>query len=140
MTIAQLRNSYHRNLCKKILFVKGGVPNIADGSSKASVAIALEIISLLNHPLADKAPPGQTAGFLFEHLTKDFLSDSFEMLHHIRPGKWLFSVNQSISQFEQYAHVAICTVCSRRSQNWHYAYLYPSPEFVVYDSPVFMDQ
>lgn len=106
MGIAQLRSSYHRNLCAKILFVKDRIPNIADGSSKASVSIALEIISRIHHPLARKAPPGQTAGVLFEQLTRDFLKDSFDLLQHLRPGKWLFSVNQSISQFEQYEHVA----------------------------------
>lgn len=106
MTIVQLRSGYHRQLCKQILFVKEGVPNIADSSSKASIAIAMEIIVRLNHPLAHKAPPGQTAGVLFEQLTKDFLSGSFDLLRHLRPGKWLFSVNQSISQFDQYEHVA----------------------------------
>jgi hypothetical protein len=70
------------------------------------VAISLEIIARLNHPLADQAPPGQTAGVLFEQLTKDFLRDSFELLSHLRPGKWVFSINQSISEFEQYEHVA----------------------------------
>jgi len=106
MGIAKLRSSYHRNLCARILFVKEGIPNIADGSSKASVSIASEIISRLNYPLARKAPPGQTAGVLFEQLTRDFLKDSFDLLQHLRPGKWLFSVNQSIAQFEQYEHVA----------------------------------
>ncbi|HSB06357.1 MAG TPA: NgoMIV family type II restriction endonuclease [Thermodesulfobacteriota bacterium] len=104
--MASLRSAYHRNLCKKILFVKKGIPNIADSGSKASVAIATEIIGRLHHPLAKKAPPGQTAGVLFEQVTRDFLRDSFDLLHHLRPGKWLFDVNRSISQFEQYEHVA----------------------------------
>ena len=106
MSIVHLRSAYHRNLCKRILFIKKGIPNIADSGSKASVAIALEIINHLNYPLAKKAPPGQTAGVLFEQITRDFLRDSFELLHHLRPGKWLFDVNRSISQFEQYEHVA----------------------------------
>jgi len=106
MGIAYLRSSYHRHICKQILSVRGGVPNIADGSSKASVAIALGIIDALQHPLSHKPPTGQTAGLLFEQLTKDFLEESFQLLQHLRPGKWLFSVNQSISQFEQYEHVA----------------------------------
>jgi hypothetical protein len=106
MNIAQLRKSYHQNICKNIIALKKGVPNFADTSSKGSAAISLEIVNLLNFPLAREAPPGQTAGILFEQITRDFLKDSFELLHHLRPGKWLFAVNQSISQFEQYGHVA----------------------------------
>ena len=106
MAIAKLRDNYHRNLCKKILFVKKGTPNFADGSSKTSVAVALKIIDRLNYPLAKQAPPGQTAGVLFEQITRDFLRDSFKLLNHLRPGKWLFAINQSISCFEQYEHVA----------------------------------
>jgi hypothetical protein len=106
MAIAKLRDKYHRNLCKKILFIKKGIPNFADGSSRTSVAIALKIIARLNYPLAKQAPPGQTAGVLFEQITKDFLRDSFKLLNHLRPGKWLFAINQNISYFEQYEHVA----------------------------------
>jgi hypothetical protein len=89
MAIAKLRDNYHRNLCKKILFIRKGIPNFADGSSKTSVAVALKIIARLNYPLAKQAPPGQTAGVLFEQITKDFLRDSFKLLNHLRPGKWL---------------------------------------------------
>ena len=106
MAIAKLRSNYHRGLCKKILSIKKGIPNFADGSSKTSVAVALKIIARLNYPLAKKAPPGQTAGVLFEQITKDFLRDSFKLLNHLRPGKWLFAINQNISSFEQYEHVA----------------------------------
>jgi len=106
MSIFELRRVYHRNLCSKILAIKKGVPNNADSGSKASVAIALEIIKRFNFPLAKKAPPGQTAGILFEQITKDFLANSFELIHHLRPGKWLFAINQSISKFEQYEHLA----------------------------------
>jgi len=106
MNIGQLRNSYHRQLFRKILFVKDRVPNIADASSKASVAIAAGIIAQIQYPLAPKAAPGQTAGILFEEITKNFLQGAFHLLLHLRPGKWLFSVGQGISQFEQYEHVA----------------------------------
>ena len=83
-----------------------GIPNFADGGSKTSVAIALKITDRFNYPFAKKAPPGQTAGILFEQITKDFLKDSFKLLNHLRPGKWLFAINQSISHFDQYEHVA----------------------------------
>ncbi|MBM4456751.1 MAG: restriction endonuclease [Chloroflexi bacterium] len=106
MSIAELRSLYHRKVCENILHIKDGVPNIADSRSKASTSIALLIIERLDHMLAERAPAGQTAGDLFELCTKEFLENSFELLRHLRPGKWLFSVNQSISQFEQYEHLA----------------------------------
>lgn len=106
MLIARLRNNYHRDLCKKIILVRNGIPNFGDGGSKTSVTISVKITDRLNYPLAKKAPPGQTAGILFEQITKDFLENSFKLLNHLRPGKWLFAVNQSISNFEQYEHVA----------------------------------
>lgn len=106
MSIAELRRAYHRNICKQILFVKNKVPNIADAGSKASVIIAAEIVKQLDHRLAVSAPSGQTAGARFEQVTRDFLEHSFKLLHHLRPGKWLFSLSQSISEFEQYEHLA----------------------------------
>jgi hypothetical protein len=86
--------------------VKNGIPNCADSGSKASVAIAGEMINHFGYALAKKAPPGQTAGVLFEQITRDFLRDAFELLQHLRPGKWLFDVNRSISGYDQYEHVA----------------------------------
>jgi len=106
MNILKLRNNYHQKICKYIVALKKGIPNFADNGSKGSIAISQEIISQLNHPLGEEAPPGQTAGILFEQITRDFLKDSFGLLHHLRPGKWLFAINQGISQFEQYEHVA----------------------------------
>jgi hypothetical protein len=106
MSIARLRSAYHREICRQILFVKKGAPNIADVSSKANVAISLEMVKRLNQDLARKAPPGQTAGARFEVITRDFLEASFRLLHHLRPGKWVFSVARSIAEFEQYEHLA----------------------------------
>jgi hypothetical protein len=106
MSLSELRNAYHRNLCQKILSVKNGIPNFADSGSKAIVGIAREMIKSFCYPLVRKAPAGQTAGVLFEQITRDFLKDSFALLKHLRPGKWLFDVNTSISGYEQYEHVA----------------------------------
>jgi hypothetical protein len=106
VSIAQLRSAYHLKVCRQILFLEKGVPNLADSSSKASVAIALEIVRRLKKALAPRAPPGQTAGVLFEQITKEFLQASFSTLSHLRPGKWLFSVSESIARFDQYEHLA----------------------------------
>jgi len=43
---------------------------------------------------------------LFEQITKEFLEGAFQLLHHLRPGKWRFSVNESIAVFDQYEHLA----------------------------------
>jgi hypothetical protein len=48
---------------------------------------------------------GQTAGRLFEQVTRDFIRDAFGLLQHVRPGKWLFAV-KGIAEFEQYQHLA----------------------------------
>ena len=106
MSIAQFRNAYHRQLCERILSLRDGIPNIADSSSKASMAIAAAIVSHIPHIPSSRLPSGQTAGTLFEQITKDFLEQSFQLFSHLRPGKWLFSVHRSISEFDQYEHLA----------------------------------
>jgi hypothetical protein len=106
MSIAQLRQNYHHDICEQILALSSGIPNIADKSSTASIAIAQGVIQRLNYPLASKVPPGQRAGTLFEQITSEFLEQAFKLLHHLRPGEWHFSVNQNISTFEQYEHLA----------------------------------
>jgi len=105
MSIAELRISYHRDVCRNILALRDGVPNIADKHSKVSCAIAVELVNRLYYPLTQIAPAGQTAGTSFEGLTKDFLERSFRLLSHLRPGNWLFSVAQVISRFEQCEHL-----------------------------------
>lgn len=106
MSIIQLRQAYHRRLCEQILSAPSGIPNIADKGSKASKEIAISLVRRLDYPLAPEPPPGQRAGTLFEQITRDFLEQAFNLLHHLRPGKWHFSVNQTISTFEQYEHLA----------------------------------
>jgi hypothetical protein len=106
MSITELRQTYHRSLCEQILAATSGIPNIADRNSKASSLIAQNLVRRLDYPLASKAPPGQRAGIRFEQITSEFLEQAFNLLHHLRPGKWRFSVNQNISEFEQYEHLA----------------------------------
>lgn len=106
MQISELRRAYHRNVCGNVLALTKGVPNIADKDNKSSIALAQAITARLDYPLAPSSPAGQTAGDLFELYTKEFLRSSFELLHHLRPGRWMFSVSQSISDFEQYEHLA----------------------------------
>lgn len=111
MTIGQLRKRYHRRICQEILRVKEKnghkYPNNADGDSKISVKIAWGVVNKLGCKLIGKKLSGQTAGNLFEQITRDFLRESFELLQHLRPGKWIYSIRTAISDFDQYKDLAI---------------------------------
>jgi hypothetical protein len=48
---------------------------------------------------------GQAAGRLFEAITKDFIESAFGLLHHLRPGRWHYSIETPISDFDQYEHL-----------------------------------
>jgi hypothetical protein len=111
MKIAQLRQEYHRKICKDLLRIrkdskKGDYPNNADGDSKISVRIAWEIAKQLCSKPAHGSISGQQAGMIFQQITKDFLEKTFELLKHIRPGKWIYSINTAISKFDQYKDLA----------------------------------
>lgn len=107
MTIAEIRKKYHRRICDEIIRIikKSGAkdyPNNADGSNTASRKIAWELVKLIGFKPIYGGISGQTAGNLFELITKDFLEEAFELLQHIRPGEWIYSVNTAISDFDQY--------------------------------------
>ena len=111
MKIAQIRKKYHRRICSEIIRIikKSGskdYPNNADGSNTASREIAWEIVKLIGCKPIYENITGQTAGSLFEQITRDFLEESFKLLQHLRPGKWVYSINTAISNFDQYEDLA----------------------------------
>ena len=113
MSIAELRHKYHQRICSEIMRVNppakagGEYPNFADGSNKSSVKIAWGIANRLGYVAHHERLKGQTVGGRFETCTKDFLQESFDLLHHIRPGKWHYATVQTeISRFDQYEHQA----------------------------------
>jgi hypothetical protein len=111
MNCAQLRRQYHLRICKELLRIKedskkGDYPNNADGDSKISVRIAWEVVNQLCTKPIYGSVSGQKAGTTFQEITKDFLEKTFQLLQHIRPGKWLYSINTSISNFNQYRDLA----------------------------------
>ncbi|MCF8241325.1 MAG: NgoMIV family type II restriction endonuclease [Melioribacteraceae bacterium] len=111
MSLLKLRNKYHKNICKELLRIrknskKGNYPNNADGDSKISVRLAWEITKILTEAPIYGDISGQQAGNIFEQLTKDYLEQSFKLLQHIRPGKWKYSTNIKISEFDQYRDLA----------------------------------
>ena len=109
MTMKDLRRRYHKEICKRILGLKSGVPNFADISSKTSRTLALGLVRRLDCSLCTSPPVGQTVGTVFGELTLDFLHRAFSLLQHIQPGKWVFSASQAsigIAAFDQYEHLA----------------------------------
>lgn len=111
MKIQQIRDEYHRQLCKRLIRVrknrqKGDYPNNADGDSKISIKIAWEILrQLCDNPIYENLS-GQSAGKIFEEITRDFIQRAFQALVHLRPGKWHYFVEKQISDFEQYRDLA----------------------------------
>jgi len=111
MTIQELRTNYHRAICQQILRIiqkndAPAYPNNAEGTNRASREIALELFNRIGFTPNKQPISAQTAGNLFEQLTKEFLENAFALIQHIRPGKWRYSLNTPISKFEQYQHLA----------------------------------
>lgn len=113
MSMNEFRKQYHQQLCESLIRItrnaKSGkeYPNFCDGSSKASVSIGLGILEALEYKPKYEPIKEQTVGALFENVTRDFLKKAFSLLQHIRPGKWIYSTEQTdISRFDQYEHLA----------------------------------
>ena len=84
--------------------------NIADGDSASSVAIANRLVENMGYPTAAKVPTGQTAGAAFGTITCEYLEGCFELLRHLRPGRFGFSAAQAeggILRYDQYEHLRI---------------------------------
>lgn len=105
MRLEQLRETYHEAICQQILGYRAGVPNIADKSSKKSIELAQGILVRMGYSPCPKPPTGQRAGALFESLTCDYLAQAFDLLEHLRPGNWTFSVHGEVTTFDQYEHL-----------------------------------
>jgi hypothetical protein len=110
MSIARLRQEYHRRVCQDIIRLQrdGEVEylNFADKGNKASRAIAHGIVNRLGCSPGREKLSGQAAGGFFETSTKDFLEQAFALLRHLRPGEWYYSTQSPIAQFDQYEHLA----------------------------------
>lgn len=118
MTLADLRRSYHQQICQEIIRAPKGYPNFADGSNRSSRAIAWGIVNRLGFPMQDSPIKEQTAGDRFETFTKTFLQSAFSLLQHLRPGEWYYSTLQTgIAGFEQYEHLAYLESMIERDKN-----------------------
>ncbi len=82
-------------------------PNSADSGNKSSIQIAWGIVRRLGCSTSYRQVSEQTAGGLFEKITRDFIESAFSLLHHLRPGKWQYVTAQTaISGFSQYEHLS----------------------------------
>jgi hypothetical protein len=111
MRIADLRKEYHSSICKDVLRLKRDkknncYPNIADSGNESSRKIAQGLFNRLGCVDNYENISGQTAGDRFEKITKEFLEKAFNLLYHLRPGRWQYSTNTPISYFYQYDHLA----------------------------------
>lgn len=106
--INRLRRAYHEYICENILCLDAdGIPNLADKNSVPSKAIARKLIARIPWSGNWCTPiSGQTVGNRFEVANRNFLSETFRLIHHLRPGNWKFDVKGDISQFQQYRHLA----------------------------------
>jgi hypothetical protein len=113
---SEARRSFHAQLLKSILHVgKADVPSNADKDSRASVAIAQEIVSQIGDAARKNRKAAQTSGAQFEDACADFLGATFSELGHLRPGTWrvgtpshLFQTGtqKTIAGFDQFVHLA----------------------------------
>lgn len=109
MNISDLRKLYHQHICDEIIrFGQVGestYPNFADRSSTSSREIALGVVRQLGCKIRVGRISGQTVGKRFEAITKEFLEEAFQLLYHLRPGDWHYSLEKPISEYDQYAHL-----------------------------------
>ena len=114
--ITQLRQAYHRDLLKDVIRMRTNkkkntnAPNFADGDNTSSVKIAQSIVDQLGGTTDNSRLSEQTVGQRFEQKTQHFVEKSFELLAHLRPGRWKYIVgekNIAISLFDQYEHLEV---------------------------------
>ena len=110
--IQRAREQYHKRLIESRLLTisSDGVASNADSSNVPSKAIAKAIAERLGAKIGRKIQ-GQTAGTLFEHITMQYIDETFPKLQHLRPGSWtvLNLGNQNSAKtwdFAQYEHLA----------------------------------
>ena len=136
--MGRLRRDYHRNVFEKVLRVsEQGTPNNADGSSRVSSGIAGVIVQRIGLPTSSDAIAGQTAGRRFEEATRVFLRDAFELLQHLRPGDWEFSIGGDIQDFAQYRHLADVARLTKRHRELRTVFgdYIVKPDIVVQRNP-----
>jgi hypothetical protein len=137
--IDDLRQDYLKRICAEVIFNKQkNIPNMADVDNALSRKIASKLVALIGFPIGETAISGQTAGSRLESITAGFLENSFELIQHLRPAKWKFSIHNNISDFEQYHHLAELAGIVKQNESLQTAlgdYVI-SPDIVVARTPL----
>ncbi len=108
--LTALRTTYQQNVCAEAIFMKQkNIPSIADVGSRLSIQLAQSMLREMKFAVYAGKINGQTAGKHFEDVTKAYIETAFDLLAHLRPGRWVYSVQGSISDFAQYAHLSTLT-------------------------------
>lgn len=147
--IESLRTNYHRKLQNQIWGFDGKDkrPSNSDRGSTISKKLAEGMLASAASPTTSPST-GQTAGTIFEQLTKEFIEGSFSALAHIRPGQWHFSTKlgaHGITSFEQYAHLAVLQRILEESENSEFRATFATdylvkPDIVVGRTPLSDDE
>jgi hypothetical protein len=104
MNTKQLRDTYHKEVCHQILGYKEDVPSVADNGSRTSIDLSKGILTRMGFPLCTEPPNRQRANALFISVTRDYLTQAFHLIEHLRPGDWILSTLENVPQFDQYEH------------------------------------
>ena len=117
-----LREQFQRVVCSEAMFLKSGTtPSIADTSSNLSRSLACGIVDALGYPVSGEAIRAQTAGKRFETAVRDYVQSAMDVLMHLRPGNWIYSVDSDISEFVQYQHLAALNELIQTNKDVHTA-------------------
>jgi hypothetical protein len=79
------------------------------------------ILNQINSKLGTSNISEQQAGKLFENITRDYFEQAFASLQHLRPGRWVYTVNKEISLFNQYQHLAYIEAALKKDRKLYSA-------------------
>lgn len=115
--LLEARRRFHAECLAGPITETRGVPSVADVSNRPSREIATALIAKIGTTATHaEKPAGQTAGSMFETACQTFIEECFGKLTHLRPGTFRVAKGQSISQFDQYAHLDELRVLSDASR------------------------
>jgi NgoMIV restriction enzyme len=86
-----LRKKFHAALLRGPLTWDGSKWANADKASRLSKKFAARIADQLKEdPVVQAKAAGQTLGRTFENVVREFVTEGFATLNHLRPGNWSF--------------------------------------------------
>ncbi len=134
------RRAYHEALCQKMLFIdKHGIPNNADKHHSTSTFFAGQIIASIGVPLRTTYISSRIAQERFERITSRYLENTFKLLNHLRPGKWLFYTVKNrteVGENKQLDNLECILATNRRFRTLLADYNVVKPDIIIARVPV----